>query len=64
MKGGEKSVSMLHDNVHDSTGGWDVKGVSVMWGCNLLRVKFQFSGAAYSSGRLPRSLCGCVINYN
>ena len=30
MKGGEKSVSMLHDNVHDSTGGWDVKGVSVM----------------------------------
>ena len=22
--------SMLHDNVHDSTGGWGVKGVSVM----------------------------------
>ena len=30
MKGGEKGVSMLHDDVHDSTGGWDVKGVSVM----------------------------------
>ena len=30
MQGGEKVVSMLHDNVHDSTGGWDVKGVSVM----------------------------------
>ena len=23
MKGGEKGVSMLHDNVHNSTGGWD-----------------------------------------
>ena len=27
MKGGEKGVSMLHDNVHDSTGGWDVVSV-------------------------------------
>ena len=29
MKGGEKGVSMLHDNVHDSTGGWDVKGAII-----------------------------------
>ena len=30
MKGVKKGVSISHDNVHDSTGGWDVKGVSVM----------------------------------
>ena len=24
MKGGGKGVSMLRDNVHDSTGGWDM----------------------------------------
>ena len=31
MKGVKKEgVSMLHDSVHDNTGGWDVKGVSVM----------------------------------
>ena len=30
MKGCEKGVSMLHDNVHNSTDGWGVKGVSVM----------------------------------
>ena len=24
MKGSEKGVSMLRDNVHDSTGGWDM----------------------------------------
>ena len=27
MKGVKKGVSMSHDNVHDSTGGWNVKGV-------------------------------------
>ena len=35
MKGVKKVLSVLHGNVHDSTGGWDVKGVSVMWGCNV-----------------------------